>query len=281
MRVAIIGASGQVGEQLVRAYGDFHVIPLTRSDCDLADRECIRSALSSIHPELIVLSAAYTDVDGAEANEAEAYKINALGPRYIAREARKLNAGVVYISTDFVFDGSTNRPYDEWSTPNPMSVYGRSKLAGEMEIQAHADRWWIVRTSWVYGGQGRNFVNSIRRAASRGAPLTVVDDEVGGPTLAADLANGMRKLTDYDAPGMYHLSNSGQCSRFEFARAIVDLSELSNDVGPTTSATYARNNPAAAHRPAFSVLGNRAAAALGVSLRGWHEALTEHLCGPR
>ena len=281
MRVAIVGANGQVGEQLVRAYGDLHVIPLARSDCDLPDREGIRSALASIQPELIVLSAAYTDVDGAETNEAEAFKINALAPRWIAREARKLNAGLVYISTDFVFDGDTDRPYDEWSAPNPTSVYGRSKLAGEMEIQAHADRWWIVRTSWVYGGAGRNFVNSIRRAASRGAPLTVVDDEVGSPTLAADLANGMRKLTDCDAPGMYHLSNSGQCSRLEFARAIVDLSGLPTDVGPTTSISYALNNPAAAHRPAFSVLGNRAAAALGISLRGWREALTEHLCGPR
>ena len=281
MRVAILGANGQIGEQLVRAYGDQQVIPLTRAECDLTDRDCIRSVLTSVQPELIVISAAYTDVDGAEANEAEAYAINALAPRWISNEARLLNAGVVYISTDFVFAGDADQPYDEWSLPSPVSIYGRSKLAGEMEIQAHADQWWIVRTSWVYGGAGRNFVNSIRRASTSGKPLTVVDDEVGSPTLANDFANGMRQLTDCNMPGIYHLCNSGECSRLEFARAIVEILGLTTEVLPTTSAKYAENHPTAARRPAYSALANHAAAALGVRFRPWRDALTEHLCGPR
>ena len=279
MRVAIIGANGQVGEQLVRAFGDRNVISLSRINCDLTDRNHIRSALSSARPDLIVVAAAFTDVDRAESNRTLAFAVNALAPRWIATESRRMNAGVVYISTDFIFDGDADHPYDEWSTPNPRSIYGRSKLAGETEIKSHAERWWIIRTSWVYGGPGRNFVNSIRRAAATGASLTVVDDEVGNPTFATDLAIGMRQLIDHDAPGTYHLSNAGECSRLEFARAIVELSGSNSRVEPTTSAKYSEMHPLAARRPPYSSLANNAAAALGVSLRPWREALTEHLCG--
>ena len=279
MRVAIVGANGQVGEQLVRAYSDSEVIPLTRAECDLTDRESLRASLNAAKPDLIVIAAAFTDVDGAETNEKLAFAVNALAPRWIAAESRHLNAAVVYISTDFIFSGDSVHPYDEWSSPSPRSIYGRSKLAGEMEIKDHAERWWIVRTSWVYGGPGRNFVNSIRRAAARGGPLTVVEDEVGNPTLAMDLANGMRQLTDCDSPGTYHLSNTGECSRLEFARAIVELSGTSVRVDPITSAKYAEKNPHVANRPAHSALANNAAAALGVSLRPWRDALAEHLCG--
>jgi dTDP-4-dehydrorhamnose reductase len=279
MRVAVVGAGGQLGRVLLETFPG--AVPLTRSDFDLVDREGALRAIEAVRPDLVVNAAAYVDVNAAERDPATAFSVNALGARWVAQAAERAGAGVLYFSSDYVFAGDGGAPYLEWAEPRPLSVYGRSKRAGELETLGATSRAWVVRTSWVFGDAARGFVNAIRRLAAQGRELTVVADEVGGPTYAADLADAVRRLVEHDAPGLYHLANEGECSRFEWASAIVELTGSSSAVRPTTSAEFGRANPGQAPRPAHSTLANTAAAALGVRLRPWREALTEHLCGPR
>ncbi|HEV8638865.1 MAG TPA: dTDP-4-dehydrorhamnose reductase, partial [Chloroflexota bacterium] len=238
-------------------------------------------AIEAARPDLVINAAAFTDVNAAERDPAAAFSANALGARWVAQAAERVGAGVLYLSTDYVFPGDGGAPYLEWAEPRPLSVYGRSKRAGELETLGAARRAWVVRTSWVFGGEGRTFVNAIRRAAAQGRELSVVSDEVGGPTYAPDLAEAIGQLVERDAPGLYHLANEGECSRFELAGAIVELTGSTSTVRPVPTAEYARANPGQAPRPAHSTLANLAAAALGVRLRPWREALAEHLCAPR
>jgi dTDP-4-dehydrorhamnose reductase len=214
-------------------------------------------------------------VDGCERDPDRAYVTNALGARYVAVAARDVGAALVYVSTDYVFDGDGGAPYLEWDEPHPLSVYGRSKLAGEREALSLNARTYVVRTSWVYSPRGRNFVKTMLRLAADRPELTVVDDEVGGPTLAADLADGIARLVGRPVYGIYHLSNAGSCSRFELARAAIQLADLPARVIPVTSADYLQRNPLPARRPANSSLRNFAAAALGIELRPWEDALRE------
>jgi dTDP-4-dehydrorhamnose reductase len=279
MRVAVVGARGQVGRALLAVFDG--AVPLTRDDFDLADRDGAQRAVAAARPDLVVNAAAYVDVNGAERDPTAAFRTNALGARWVAQAAGRVGAGVLYLSTDYVFPGDGGAPYFEWAEPRPLSVYGRSKLAGEHETLGAAHRAWVVRTSWVFGDAERGFVSAIRRLAGQGRELTVVSDEIGGPTYAPDLAAAVRRLVERDAPGIYHLSNDGECSRMEWARAIVDLTGSSSAVRPITSAEYGRANPGQATRPAHSTLANCAAAALGVRLRPWREALAEHLCASR
>lgn len=281
MRVVVLGANGQLGRELMTAFRAVHVEGLRgRAECDVTDRRQVDGALDRVAPDLVLMPAAYTDVNGAEADPEAAFRVNALGARWVAQAAERLGAGVVYVSTDYVFDGRA-APYDEWAEPRPTSVYGRSKLAGERETFGNARRAWVVRTSWLYGGQGRSFVAAILRAAQTRPELTVVDDEVGGPTLASDLAVAIRRLVELDAPGLYHLANEGECRRDEFARAALGLAGSSTTVRSVSSAEYWGTTPNVAPRPAHSTLRNVAAAALGVRLRPWREALADHLCASR
>ncbi|HEY3078304.1 MAG TPA: dTDP-4-dehydrorhamnose reductase [Chloroflexota bacterium] len=279
MRVAVVGARGQVGRALVAAFED--AVPLTRDDFDLGDRDGALRAIERARPDLVVNAAAYVDVNGAERDPLGAFTSNALGARWVAQAAERVGAGVLYFSSDYVFAGDGGAPYLEWAEPRPLSVYGRSKRAGEIETLGAARRAWVVRTSWIFGDDRRGFVGAIRRAAAQGRELPVVSDEVGGPTYAADLVAAVRRLVERDAPGLYHLANEGECSRFEWARAIVELTGSSSTVRPITSLEFGRTNPGQAPRPAHSTLANCAAGALGVRLRTWREALAEHLCAPR
>jgi dTDP-4-dehydrorhamnose reductase len=278
LRVAVVGARGQLGRALVAALDD--AVPLTRDDFDLTDRERVMRAIERARPDAVVNTAAYLDVNAAERDAESAFRVNALGARWVAQAAERLGAPVVYVSSDYVFAGDGGAPYHEWDEPRPLSVYGRSKLAGERETVAASRRATVVRTSWIFGGEGKSFVNTIRRVAD-GRELSIVSDEVGGPTYAPDLAVAIRRLLGRSAPGLYHLSNAGQCSRLDWARAIVAQIGSTSRVVPTTLAEYARANPGQAPRPAHSTLANVAAASLGITLRGWQEALAEHLCAPR
>jgi dTDP-4-dehydrorhamnose reductase len=282
VRVAIIGANGQVGRALMSAFADCEVVPITRAECsDVGDRAAVRAALQMARPDVVLLTAAHVDADGAERDPGPAYRTNALGARWVAQEAQALGAGVLYFSSDYVFPGDGGAPYHEWAPTRPLSVYGQSKLAGEAETFRHAERAWVVRTSWIFGGEGKTFVNTMRRLLAAQPQLDVVADEVGSPTYAPDLAGAVRQLVDTGAPGLYHLANEGECSRYEWARTIGELAGLPGQVRATTTPAFRSRYPNSAPRPAHSTLANTAAAALGVTLRPWRDALAEHLCASR
>lgn len=273
MRVLITGGQGQLGRALRTVYeaaeGNEVRAP-GHDELDAADTERSRAVLADFKPELLIHAGAATDVDGCETRVEEAFRANALGTRYLALLAAVQNIPLVYVSTNFVFDGRKAAPYHEWDQPNPLSVYGHSKLAGEQEVRRHAPRHFIVRTAQVYDARGRNFMRTMLRLADEGrTPLRIVDDQRGQPTFAADLAAGIATLVRTQAYGTYHLTNGGACSWYEWAGEI--FRQLGRDVPIEPVPATAFPRPAAV--PANGVLENWAAAALGVTLPDWRDGL--------
>jgi dTDP-4-dehydrorhamnose reductase len=275
MRILITGADGQLGMELVRALAPHgELIPSTLADMDLTQPGCA-DRVAGLRPEWVVHAAAATDVDGCEREPEAAVAVNAEGTRRVAEGCRRAGAGLVYLSTDYIFDGRKGSPYAERDHPAPLNVYGRSKLEGEQAARNLAPRWTIVRTAWLYGVHGRNFVKTILAKAAAGEPLRVVEDQVGSPTYAVDVADAIALLLSRGRTGLYHVTNGGCCSWYEFAREVLRLAGFDPaGVTPITSAELDR----AARRPAYSVLENAAWQAAGFPpLRPWREALAAML----
>ena len=262
MRVLVTGAGGQVGTELVEAFAGHEVIACDRARVDVADRDAVLAAITSTEPDAVVHAAAWTQVDACEDDPDRAFAVNALGTRHVAEAARIVGARVCYLSTYYVFDGTSPTPYHEWSPTAPQSVYGHSKLAGEGELDAGHT---VVRTSWVFGEHGGNIVKTILRIAGEQDTLRFVDDQHGHPTDAADLASMIVRLVVGRRPGVFHVTNQGAVSWYEFARSVMEAAGLDPDrVEPI--ATTDLDPPRPAHRPANSVLDNAALRLSGVDL---------------
>jgi dTDP-4-dehydrorhamnose reductase len=284
VRVVVIGATGQLGRELVALLPRADTVGLARDALDLCDAAGVARTLAALAPELVVNTAADNRVDAAETDPAAAQAVNAEAVGALARAATAAGAFLVHTSTDYVFDGRTHRPYAEDDAPNPLGEYGRSKLAGEHLCATHARRHAIVRTAGVYAaggsrGKGGSFVDRVLAQARRGESLRVVDDQVSAPTWARDLAGALVRLfprwASGDAPtGVYHVTNAGECTWFELARTALELAGVATSVTPISSAAYG----APAARPAYSVLANARLAAIGEPpLRHWRDALAAYL----
>jgi dTDP-4-dehydrorhamnose reductase len=254
VKVLVTGAGGMVGREVLEALAPHDVIGVEHARLDVTDRDAVLSVVASVNPDAIVHCAAMTAVDRCESEPDHAFLVNAMGTRFVMEAARRARAYVVAISTDYVFDGTQPEPYDEWDTPAPRSVYGRSKLAGEREIDPASA---VVRTSWIVGRYGTNMAKTVLRLAADDAPLAFVDDQRGCPTVAADLARMLRTFVVERLPGTWHVTNQGAVSWFEFAQEV--LKATGDDparVAPI--ATKDLDPPRPAPRPANSVLDNRA-----------------------
>jgi dTDP-4-dehydrorhamnose reductase len=274
-RILVTGGSGQLGTELLPRLARFAtVIAPGRQALDLTSDEVIPRIIA-LQPTHVVHAAAATDVERCEREPAWAQAVNAEGTRRVAEACRALRAWLLYVSTDYVFDGTKTSPYVETDPPAPLNVYGQSKRDGEVQVQAIAPRWAIVRTAWVYGHTGRNFVETILKRLQAGDHLTVVTDQIGSPTYTADLAAGITQLVAREARGILHLTNAGSCSWFAFAQAVAGaVGADPARVRPVTSAELALR----ARRPAYSVLAHTAWRALGLPpLRPWKLALRARL----
>lgn len=273
MKIAITGANGQLGRSLVAALGAQHdLVALTRDNADLARPDAAERIVAT-GAQLVIHPAAYTDVDGCARDPQRAYRVNCLGTRAVALACAQLDAPLVYVSTNEVFAGAAGRPYYEYDPAGPINAYGWSKWCGEQAVRELLRRFYIVRVAWLFGGQ-RNFVRTVLRLARERGALTMVADEVGSPTYAADVAEAVAALIARPAYGTYHLVNSGHCSRYEFAREILRQAGLADvPLAPMALADYKRDSAP----PPFSPLANEAGAAIGVVLRPWEEALAAYL----
>lgn len=278
MRTMIIGSDGQLGSDLCRVLSG-ELVPLTHQDIEVCDLASIDAAVEKHRPELVVNTAAYNQVDRAEQDPGPAIATNMLGTRNLALACAQWDIDLLHVSTDYVFRGDKSEPYTEEDLPDPLSVYGTTKLAGEYFVKALAPRWYVIRTTGLFGIAGslpgkRNFVETMLRLADQHQALNVVGDQRISPTYTFDLAQAIEEVTKRRAYGLFHITNSGACSWFEFARAIFEEAGRSPDLSETTSAEFG----AAARRPPYSVLANEALERLGVPrLRSWREGLQAYL----
>lgn len=280
-RLVLVGAGGMLAS-MVRSLAPecFDIAPLDLPDFDLTDRRSVLSTMEVLRPDVIVNCAAYTNVDGCETHEEVALQVNASGPGFLAEAAIMFDSTLVHVSTDYVFDGQKNSPYTEEDLVNPQSVYGRSKLLGERAIlESGLKKYFIVRTSWLYGPGGKNFVETILRLAQEREELRIVADQVGNPTYTRDLAEAIFRLLTDATYGIYHVSDQGVCSWYEFACQIVaEFVRRGGQVKvkkivPITTAEY----PLPASRPAYSVLSkDKYEAAVGVTLPAWQLSLSQY-----
>ena len=272
MRILVTGAKGQLGQELQRALRGEEVIAADQPEYALTD-PMLGEKIAAQRPDLVIHTAAYTDVDGCERDPETAFQVNAQGTRRVAEGAAKANARLIYISTDYVFDGKKTEPYTERDPVNPLNVYGRSKLAGEEEALKGCRRTLVLRTSWLYGVHGKNFVKTILSLAVTQPELRVVEDQRGSPTYARHLAQVIAGLIRSDVTGVIHAGGEGECSRYEFAKAILQEAGLGCRVVPISTAESGR----LAWRPPYSALSTVFLHQHGLSLPLWREGVRQFL----
>lgn len=275
MRTLILGAGGQLGRDLVAAFhAAGEVRGYTHAEVDLTDEDAVYRVVEQFPPDLILNAAAYTNVDAAEEDLERAFMVNEAAARHVAELAEYRGVPVVYFSTDYVFGNAKITPYEVDDPQHPLGVYGMSKAAGEAATRKACMRHFIIRTAWLYGPGGNNFVEKILRAAATRPKLRVVEDEVGSPTHTRDLAEATYYLVRSKHYGTYHVVNGGACSRYQQAQAIVELAGLPTEVEPCLSTEF----PSKAERPHYSVLSTHAyEEATGHMLRPWRDALSDYL----
>jgi len=276
----VTGCNGQLGKALQQLTADDPAFEYVGSDVpelDITDSEALIKYVSDLKPDVIINCAAATNVDGCEKDEDLAFKINALGPRNLAIAASAVDAKLVHVSTDYVFPGDGNTPRVETDPTGPKSAYGRTKLAGEEFVKLFAKKWFIVRTAWLYG-EGKNFVRTMLKLSETRDSISVVDDQLGNPTSALELARGILKLVPTQLYGVYHGTCEGVCSWADFTEEIFRIKGISAKVVRISSAEYKKNYPDSADRPSFSALDNRMFRLnLGYAFKDWKDALEEYL----
>ena len=275
MKILITGSSGMLGHDLIEILKDNHELILTSSKTlDITDNNRVIEFICENKPDIVINSAAYTNVDGCEENQETAYSINGDGVRNLAIGCSKIDCPLVHISTDYVFNGENTRPWVEDDEIGPISVYGKSKLKGEEAILETLDKFFIIRTAWLYGINGGNFPKTMLELAKNHSEITVVYDEVGTPTYTLDLAKAISELIGTDYYGIYHITNSGNCSWCEFARYIFEVADKDVKVIPVTASEFARPAP----RPHYSVLENKKWIENGFKpLRNYKDAAKEYI----
>ncbi len=275
----VIGAKGMLGRDLMgilhSSFSHDEVIGWDIEEMDIQKEDESVTKIEKLRPEIVIHIAAYTDVDGCELNKGKAFAVNAEGTRHVALAASKCRAKMVYLSTDYVFDGEKKEPYLEGDPPHPLNVYGDSKLKGEQYVQEWVKDSLIIRTQWLYGPFGKNFVDSILRQTREKSALSIVNDQMGSPTYTADLARAISGLIRFEARGIFHVANSDSCTWCTFAEAILELSGIRRvKVLPISSKELDR--PAV--RPSYSVLNcQKLKKEIGLTMRPWSEALKDYL----
>jgi len=274
MRIYITGSKGQLGRALMRRLAHHDLLGVDLPEVDLTDLAAARSSLAAFQPDVIIHAAAYTDVDGAARNPDLAYRVNALGTRNVAVAGEAIGAALLAISTNEVFDGAKFEPYLEFDLTNPINPYAKSKLAAEVFVRDLTTRFYIVRTAWLYAPGGNNFVKKIIARADMDGQLRVVTDEISSPTYAEDLIAAIEQLISTGAYGIYHFTNDGACSRYEFAQKILELSGRAHiPIEPIVLADYPRPSTP----PPYAPLRNFCGAQIGITLRPWADALADYL----
>jgi dTDP-4-dehydrorhamnose reductase len=273
MKAMILGATGLLGKALIREWSGDDVLGLGSKDVDICDAGKVRESVEKARPDWIVLAAAYTDVDGCESHPDLAFAVNRDGPLNVAQAAMRVGAKLLFLSSDYVFDGKNTLPYETLDGRNPQSVYGRSKAEAEVGLLEVLPECCIARTSWLFGTGGKCFPDTILKLAASRPTLDVVEDQRGSPTYSVDLAQAIIGLCRKGASGIVHVTNSGDCSWYEFAREIVKGAGLATEVRPVSSQQMARPAP----RPGYSVLSPKSLQRFGITMPEWQDALQRYL----
>ena len=267
-KIVILGANGMLGTALVKTFKYHDVYAFNKIQVDITNKKTVFDKVSKIKPSIVINSAAYTDVDGCEKNKRHAFNVNGNAVKIIAEVCKKNNASMLHISTDYVFDGK-KKAYKENDKINPVNIYGKSKALGEKYLIGTLSNYYLIRTSWLFGKHGKNFVDTILKFAKEKKELKVVNDQFGRPTYTKDLAKKIKEVIEKKPFGIYHITNNGTCTWFQFAKKIIEFAKLNTKIKPMTSKQLDR----AAKRPKYSVLLN-----IKLSpLRHWQLALQDYL----
>ncbi len=274
MKILLTGSNGQLGTDFRLVAGAEHEVVAHDLDLDIADRAAVARRVAEVRPDIVLNAAAYTNVDGAESDELNAYRVNALGPQNLALACQSAGVPMMHVSTDFVFSGEAEEPYTEYDAPDPRGVYGRSKYAGEQHVAGLLNRFYICRTSWLYGVGGHNFVKTMLEAGKRRPEVRVVDDQEGSPTYSRDLAYKLLEIMESGAFGVYHLSNEGSITWNRFTRDIFEIAGIKTPVLPVSTRELARPAP----RPRYSTMRGLALELQGIApMRPYREALEQFI----